>query len=138
MFKEDLEIGLKKEKEVCEMLETLFDIKRSVGSDKDKDLEISGKVEIKYDRQAVKTGNIALEVRCRNQLSGLSTTKSKAWIICTDEGCWICPLKSLRHWAKEYATKINDWDSLTKGGDDGLSEFSLIDYRLIKSYIKIL
>ena len=138
MFKEDLQTGLSKEQEVAISLSTLFEVKRSQGYDKDKDLEISGNIEVKYDRQAVKTGNVALEVRCRGSLSGLSTSKSKAWVICTDEGCWICPLRTLKMWAKEYATKVNDWDSLVKGGDDGLSERALVDYNLIKQFIKIL
>lgn len=137
MFKEDLEFGEQKQKDVINILSDFFLVKESVGYDKEKDLEIWGKIEVKYDRKATQTNNIALEVRCNGKLSGLSATKSMAWVICTDDGCWLCPLKDLKILAKVYGTDRFWWDSLVKGGDNKQSEMALVPYFEIKKFIKI-
>lgn len=136
-FQSDLEFGEQKQKDVIAVLETFFLVKESVGYDKEKDLEVWGKIEVKYDRKAHQTGNIALEVRCNGKISGLSTTKSQAWVICTDDGCWLCPLKDLRALAKTYGTHQECWDNLIRGGDNNQSEIALVPYTEIKKFIKI-
>ena len=44
-------------------------------------LEGDGSIEVKNEREIWKTtGNIAIEIRCRGKLSGISTTTAKTWI----------------------------------------------------------
>ncbi len=137
MFKDDLQFGLEKENVVSDLLDKYFIVKQSVGYDKEKDLEIYGIIEIKYDRKTIKTGNIALEVRCNNKLSGLSTTKATSWVICCDYGCWLCPVKELKILAKTYGTHKYWWDNLVKGGDNNSSEMALVPFKEIEKFIKI-
>ncbi len=96
MFSEDLKTGQEKEKQIATFYRSLgLEVIESVGVDKDKDLKVSGQIEVKYDRLAPKTGNIAVELKCRGKLSGLSTSKSNAWVFVTDEGSWVCPIGNL-------------------------------------------
>ena len=44
-------------------------------------LQGNGKIEVKTERDKWKdTGNIAIEIRCNGDLSGLSATESKTWV----------------------------------------------------------
>ena len=73
-----------------------FDIDLDFGKITEKKLadafEGKGKLEVKTERwqgkptQWKKTENIAIEVRCRGKLSGLSTTEAKLWIHMLDDG----------------------------------------------------
>jgi len=78
-----------------------FDIDLRYGHDGEKLVHslLSGgyKVEVKTDRLAHSTGNLAIEYKCRGKWSGISTTQADWW-----------------------AFKIK------RGGDDGLSEFVLV------------
>ena len=114
-----------------------LDVIESVGVDKDKDLKVSGQIEVKYDRLAPKTGNIAIEVRYKGKKSGLSETKSNAWIITTDEGAWVCPTESLRKWVRDIChDTYGEW-RFTPAGDNLESEVCLLPYDLIKGYKKL-
>ena len=138
MFKEDLQTGQQKEKEIADIYRSLgLDVIESVGVDKDKDLKVSGQIEVKYDRLAQKTGNVAIEVRYKGKTSGLSTTKSNAWIITTDEGAWVCPTESLRKWVRDVChDTYGEW-RFTPAGDNLESEVCLLPYDLIKGYKKL-
>ena len=135
MFSDDLKTGQEKEKEVADIYRELgLDVIESVGVDKDKDLKVSGQLEVKYDRLTHKTGNIAIELKCRGKLSGLSTTKSNAWVITTDEGAWACPTESLKRWVRDIChDTYGEW-RLTPAGDNLESEVCLLPYDLIKGY----
>jgi hypothetical protein len=56
-FKYDLQIGQIAEKKIADILQ-------------------NKKIEVKYDKIAAKTGNIAIEYECREKPSGISITKS--------------------------------------------------------------
>ena len=62
-------------------------------------LEGNGKIEVKTERDIwKKTGNIAIEIRCRGKLSGISTTEAKTWIHMLKDGGggFIFPVEDLR------------------------------------------
>ena len=73
-----------------------FDIDLDFGKITEKKLadafEGKGKLEVKTERwegkptQWKKTENIAIEIRCRGKLSGLSITEAKLWIHMLDDG----------------------------------------------------
>jgi len=135
MFKDDLKTGQQKENEIADYYRDLgLNAVISTGVDKDKDIVISGQLEVKYDRLAPQTGNIAIELKCRGKISGLSTTKSNAWVITTDDGAWVCPTESLKHWVKDIChNTFGEW-RLTPAGDNLESEVCLLPYNLIKNY----
>ena len=61
--------------------------------------EGDGTIEVKTEREIWKTSkNIAIEIRCRGKLSGISTTTAKTWIHMLDGGGggFIFPVKELK------------------------------------------
>lgn len=82
-FLKDLEKGKIFERLICEKLGLEFNGLRVVeGYQKGFDLidNTGYKIEVKTDFESEKTDNIAIEIRCRDSLSGLATTKAKEWI----------------------------------------------------------
>jgi len=66
--------------------------------------EGDGTIEVKTERDIWKTSkNIAIEIRCRGKLSGISTTTAKTWIHMLDGGGggFIFPVKDLRNKIKK-------------------------------------
>ena len=94
------------------------------------DILNKGKVEVKTERDIwVKTGNIAVEIRCNSKPSGLSTTKADYWahIMTKDDDMkfmLIFPVKTLKNRVK-YLLK-NKKAKIVMGGDNGNSELILI------------
>ena len=92
-------------------------------------------VEVKHDLEIGRTGNIALEVKCRGKESGLSVTQSDLFVI-------YCHIHGVEH---AYAFKtsflkkiLNEWDDIDpkKGGDlqkDGqrVSDLVLIPLKIV-------
>tara|TARA_R100000781_G_scaffold101154_1_gene64624 strand:- start:145 stop:618 length:474 start_codon:yes stop_codon:yes gene_type:complete len=90
-------------------------------------LEGDGTIEVKNEREIWKTtGNIAIEIRCRGKLSGLSITTAKTWIHMLDGGGggFIFPVKEL----KEKIKKRQEQGKLKliMGGDDNAAQLALL------------
>lgn len=125
-FKEDLQTGHKAEEYILKELKK-FDpsVKRVEGYEKRFDIVgDEASYEVKYDRMSVKTGNVAVEYRCRNKNSGLSTTEADylAYIYFDGEN-WVWQLM----YAPEFkeALKNSDYKKVN-GGDNWESEMLLI------------
>ncbi len=133
-FLNDLEKGKTFERLICEKLGLEFNGLRVVeGYQKGFDLidNTGYKIEVKTDFESEKTDNIAIEIRCRNSLSGLATTRAKEWIhIFWYKGKWCflrCKVLDLKGFIRsnwKYLKKV-------KGGDNSLSEMVLISKDLI-------
>ena len=96
----------------------------------EKVFEGDGRIEVKTERDIwAKTGNIAVEVRCRGKLSGISTTDAKTWIqlLSIDKvikGGFIMPVKQLKARIKELHESGEA--RLVMGGDDDASQMVLL------------
>ena len=92
--------------------------------------EGDGRIEVKTERDIwATTGNIAIEVRCRGKLSGISTTDAKTWIQLlsykkTIKGGFIMPVNQLKARIKELHD--NGEAKLVMGGDDEASQMVLV------------
>ena len=89
--------------------------------------EGDGSIEVKTEREIWKTtGNIAIEIRCRGKLSGISTTTAKTWIHMLDGGGggFIFSVKDLRSKIKnrQKQGKLK----LIMGGDDNAAQLALL------------
>ena len=138
MFTEDLNFGQQAENKVALYYQNQgYKVQRAIGNVREWDMLLTEGVEVKFDRQATKTGNFAIEIKCRGKWSGLSTTKAKKWVLCTEEGEWEVETKVLKDWVKMYATDKDGVFRTTKGGDNNESEIVLIDYLWVKSLKKL-
>ena len=88
------------------------------------------KVEVKTERDIWKTtGNIAIEIRCRGKLSGISATEAETWIHLLSwknkiEGGYIFSTDYLKRKIKKLK---EDGDiKIVIGGDDNMSQMVLI------------
>ena len=89
--------------------------------------EGDGTIEVKTEREIWKTSkNIAIEIRCRGKLSGISTTTAKTWIHMLDGGGggFIFPVKDLRDKIKKR--QENGKLRLVMGGDDNAAQLALL------------
>ena len=92
--------------------------------------EGDGRIEEKTERDiCATTGNIAIEVRCRGKLSGISTTDARTWIQLlsiknTIKGGFIMPVKQLKARIKELHESGDA--RLVMGGDDDASQMVLL------------
>jgi len=92
--------------------------------------EGDGRIEVKTERDIwATTGNIAIEVRCRGKLSGISTTDARTWIQLlsiknTIKGGFVMPVKQLKSRIKELHE--SGQARLVMGGDDDASQMVLI------------
>jgi hypothetical protein len=137
-FNEDLPFGQLAENKVALIYQNQgYKVQRSIGNVKEYDMVISEGVEVKHDRKATKTGNYFIELKCRGQWSGLSTSKARKWVLCTEEGEWEVETSILKNWVKMYGTDKNGKMTLTKGGDELQSEGVLIDYNWVKALKKL-
>ena len=88
------------------------------------------KIEVKTERDIWKTtGNIAIEIRCRGKLSGLSVTEAQTWIHLLSwknkiEGGYILSTDYLKRRIKEL--KESGEVKIVMGGDDNMSQMVLI------------
>ena len=111
-----------------------FDIDLDYGQKFEKHLEEvfkDGKrVEVKTERNIWKTtGNIAIEIKCRGMLSGLSITEADYWIhlLAWNEqikGGFIFPVNELKKRVKDMVK--NGTAQIKHGGDDNASTMVLL------------
>lgn len=91
------------------------------------------KVEVKADRMAQKTCNIAIEHTYKGYKSGITTTKAHYYVYfvekCKTFDCYKIPVKKLR----KIIIKNNCRS--VKGGDFKNSEMYLLNIKYIKKYI---
>jgi len=88
---------------------------------------LTGKLEVKTDFKAYKTGNLAIEIECRGKPSGLQTTTADWWLfnirIPRAE-----PLMLIisRERLKRLATQHIHMNHVKMGGDDNASKLVII------------
>ena len=88
------------------------------------------KIEIKTERDIWRTtGNIAIEIRCKGQPSGISTTESSVWMHYLTEngvimGGFLFKVDLLRGKIKKLHKEGNL--KIVMGGDDNLSQMALL------------
>tara|TARA_A100001201_G_scaffold9753_1_gene14204 strand:+ start:9267 stop:9731 length:465 start_codon:yes stop_codon:yes gene_type:complete len=97
--------------------------------------EGDGRIEVKTERDIwATTGNIAIEVRCRGKLSGISTTDARTWIQLlsiknTIKGGFVMPVKQLKARIKQLHESGDA--RLVMGGDDDASQMVLLPIKKI-------
>lgn len=104
-FDIDMEYGRKGENTLIDILETK-------------------RIEVKTDRIAHITGNVAVEYRYRGRPSGIATTEAEYWAFLLYDMTTIImvPTEKLKQIARERYLA----DQITLGGDDNASEMILI------------
>lgn len=87
------------------------------------------KIEVKTDRMAHKTGNIAIEFQCRGRLSGIATSEADYWAFVLNDNKFILFIKTdiLRAIARLYYEK----GFIKKGGDDKASDMIVIPLKIL-------
>lgn len=88
-----------------------------------------GKVEVKYDRIAHKTGNIYVEISSRGVKSGISTTKASYWVFIIDKKSYGIFINTKR--LKDICKEVYQKYGYTKGGDNDTSLGVLIPIKNI-------
>lgn len=131
-FKEDLKEGQKIEDEFINLL-SLKDsiiIKAPNKQFYDYDFIIDNiKYECKFDKLASKTGNICIEFECNNKPSGISTTKSKYYLIKTFDNLYKIKVKKIKKLIDENNFKV------VNGGDGYRAKMYLINISYFEKYI---
>ena len=122
-----------KEYQVKNNKDNKFDIDLDFGVHYEKSLAKTlamGKVEVKTERDKwKKTGNIAIELACRGELSGLNVTEAEWWAhILTYKGKIITtllfPVSDLKILVKDIV--MDGTGKMVMGGDNEQSEIALI------------
>jgi hypothetical protein len=102
-FKHDLKVGMMKEKELGEIFQ-------------------GATIEVKYDLKAPKTGNVFVEYKSRDKLSGLSTTDADYYCFCLGDTFHIIKTEDLKKVCRPYFNTNKD----VKGGDSNTSKGILL------------
>ena len=111
-------------------------IEKPVGRFKLYDVCIDGvKYEIKADRQAYKSGNIAIEYECSGCASGIvtSTADFYAYFVVLPDGMYhlyMIPTFLLRRYISQ-----EKYDRIVKGGDGWRSRMYLFNLSLFENYL---
>ena len=134
-FEKDLATGQEYEKRSLLYLD--YDTHKFIqGYHKEYDLEITkdGKkitVEVKSDKQASLTGNLAIEYKCNKKPSGITTTTADFWIyfiVYEDKNeCYKIPTEELRNLVKN-CHKVS-------GGDGNRSRMYLLKKSAVSDYL---
>jgi len=104
---------------------------------------IKKKIELKGDEKSEYTGNFAVEIRCKGELSGLSVTHADYFVMATKGTFYFFRTDDLKSWIKTHAKELK----IVMGGDDMNSQLILIPkleltfqyftYALIKTGVNI-
>ena len=138
-FQKDLTQGKKYEKIALNYLE--YDtVQHKEGNFKEYDFIISKtidnnliehKIEVKSDRQASSTGNLAIEYECNNKPSGISSSEADFWIyfiVFPDrDECYKIPTNELKEIIKPCKKVV--------GGDRNLSKMYLVSKTKLQQYL---
>lgn len=87
-------------------------------------------VEVKEDLLFSKTGNVAIEYKSRDKLSGLSTSTATYWCYKLGENAYLIQTNRLRHWLNQSRFKR------VTGGDYDTSELILVPVDVFTSWCK--
>jgi hypothetical protein len=138
-FLNDLSFGKKYENLLASYLTPFYtSINKIEGKFKDYDMicDDNVKYECKCDRLSIKTGNLAIEFRCNNKESGITSTKADyyAYFIIKnpdEHDLYIIPTEDIR-------TKISnkEFKRTVKGGDGWRSEMYLFELSKFENYKK--
>lgn len=134
-FHKDLSEGKAKEVEVAQYYCDEYKVVQTHNKG-GHDLELTLKVEVKFDRKAHQTGNYAIELMYRGKPSGLSTSEAHKWVLCSVEGCWEVDTSVLKDVTKRSCFVNSEWNTVS-GGDGNLSSIALIPYDVVKSFKKL-
>jgi hypothetical protein len=87
------------------------------------------KVEVKTDRMAHKTGNVAIEFRCRGKLSGIATSEADYWALVLKNNELVIFIKTevLKEICRQFYTK----GFVRNGGDDNASEMIIVPLKFL-------
>jgi hypothetical protein len=102
-FKYDLKVGQVKEEELA----NIFNSKT---------------IEVKYDLQALKTGNVYVEYESRNKKSGISTSQSDYYCFCFGDTFHLVKTEDLKKRCRKFIGTNRD----KKGGDNNTSKGILL------------
>lgn len=137
-FINDLEFGQEYEKKLISIM-CMTDYTISDGLFKDFDIvDNSNKetfYEVKADRMAYKTNNIAIEFQCNNKPSGIETSKANYWAIFiikenNKNDLYIISRKRLLKFIRKDL-----YHNIVRGGDNKKSLMYLFDLDLFKNYL---
>jgi hypothetical protein len=84
------------------------------------DLSIAGKIEVKTDRQAGMTGNVAVELSYRGAASGIMASTATGWCIIISDTLYLMPTAGLRALIERGSYRR------VAAGDDGASIVALV------------
>ena len=133
-IKENWDRCLKAGEEVEQHLITLLKTidpdtkKKQEGYYKYSDIEIprlKKLIEVKRDYKSGDTGNFAVEIRCKGELSGLSVTKADYYVMVTKAFYYFFKTNELKAWIKKHTKDLR----IVIGGDDMNSQMILIEKR---------
>ena len=87
------------------------------------------KIEVKTDRMAHKTGNVAIEFKCRGRLSGIATSEADYWALVLNENKLIIFIRTeiLRAICRQFYLQ----GLIKVGGDDRASEMIIVPLKIL-------
>lgn len=130
-FQEDLKFGNAYEIKALDYLKfDKYEIKQGYYKQYDIILDDTTKVEVKAEKLAGITGNIAIEYSCSGRPSGILTTEADLWVhfIVYDAyaDCYVIPIQDLRNIVKNCR--------MVNGGDGMRAKMYLVNKSLIQQY----
>lgn len=132
-FAEDLKEGLEIEQHIASALE--FWGKTAFSDTSEYDLSLTIQIEVKFDRMARQTGNVAIEVGSKHKRTGLSITEAMWWVYVLDgipKEYYLCKVSDLKDYIRD------NWKSLNRisGGDGNRSKMVLLKIEDFKKLFK--
>jgi hypothetical protein len=130
-FQEDLKFGNSYEIKALQYLKyNTYEIKKGYFKEYDIILDNTTKVEVKAEKMAGITGNIAVEYSCSNKPSGILTTEADLWVhfIVYDAyaDCYVIPINDLRNIVRNCRS--------VRGGDGMRARMYLVNKNMIQQY----
>lgn len=95
------------------------------------DVELNLKFEVKSDRMAKRTGNVAVEIECNSKPSSLTVTQAQVWVYRIGEDYWWVPTQEL----KNYINDESIVHKIVMGGDKNRSKLVLIPFYDFVTYL---
>jgi len=89
-------IGNEGERRVADVLRAIGLLVKQEHGPTPHDLTISGRIEVKNDRAALRTGNIAIEVQHRGRPSGVTNSSASGWAFVLGDEVLLMPTAALR------------------------------------------
>ena len=130
-FEEDLKFGNSYEIKALDYLKyDKYEIKQGYFKKYDLILDDITKVEVKAEKLASITGNIAIEYSCSGRPSGILTTEADLWVhfivYHAYADCYVIPIQDLRNIVRNCR--------MVRGGDAMRSQMYLVNKSMIQQY----